>query len=110
MRCGLVTRQHIDSCVSRVSDRTGYRSGYGILPREIKYTQLTVGAKTRVEIEHQKRQNSKHHPKQCQRRAIGVIFCERVAEQNSRNHEGGIANAISYLPDTTSDRIICANY
>jgi hypothetical protein len=52
---------------------------------------LIVGANTRVEVEHQKRQNSKHHRKQGQRRAIGAIFCEREAEQNNREHEGGIA-------------------
>jgi hypothetical protein len=72
-------------------ERPRYRSGYGIRQREIKYSQLIVGANTRVEVEHQKRQNSKHHRKQGQRRAMGAVFCEREAEQNNRQHEGGIA-------------------
>ena len=83
------------------SERPLFRSGYGIRQREIKYSQLIVGANTRVEVEHQKRQNSKYHRKQGQRRAMGAIFCEREAKQNNREHEGRIAKD-HYLFGTTS--------
>src|SRR6266851_8357859 len=54
-------------------DDTRYRGGYGIRQHEIKYSQLIIGANTRVEVEHQKRQNSKDHRKQSHAESCGWI-------------------------------------
>jgi hypothetical protein len=92
-----------------MSERPLFRSDYGIRQREIKYSQLIVGANTRVEVEHQKRQNSKYHRKQGQRRAMDLsLFAKPKISQSMRagfpdnllplSRIGGSASLGSCLP------------